>query len=619
MKHNKKFDLIVAGGGHAGVEAAQIASKRGLSVCLVSMDKKAVGRMSCNPAIGGVAKGQLVRELDMLGGVMGALADKSGLQYKMLNKSKGRSVWSPRAQIDKRVYESLVCKLVLGLKRLTFVEGEVISLQINNNVVAGVNLRDGSSISAAAVVLTCGTFLSGLIHIGSRKISAGRMGESPSCGITESLISLGFRTMRLKTGTPPRALKQSIDWTKTSEEYGDQSPVPFSLFTKKFKPKNEPCHKVRTNKPAHKIIQKNLSNSPMFSGEITAIGPRYCPSIEDKINRFSDQESHLLFLEPEWYLSDQIYINGFSTSLPEGVQLASLQKIPAFKNIQFLRPGYAIEYDCISPAQLKSTLESKHVGGLFFAGQINGTSGYEEASSQGIIAGINCVSYIKNQKPLVIKRSEGYIGVLIDDLITKDTNEPYRMFTSRAEHRMMLRYSNVDTRLYHHAKTHRLLSEKKLGALENRFSLRKKTLSATIGSIPKNKTGLFGLKQSLPINKYLKRPEASITQVLNILGKKPRLLGIESWAFNEVVEDIETDIKYEGYIKRHFAEIKKISKFENVPIDPGVNFTHFSGLSNEAKEKLSLVRPETFGQASRISGVTPADVSVLMVYLLPKT
>jgi len=619
VKHNKKFDLIVVGCGHAGVEAAQIASARGVSVCVVSMDKKAVGRMSCNPAIGGVAKGQLVRELDVLGGVMGSLADRSGLQYKMLNKSKGRSVWSPRAQIDKRVYEGLVRRFVFGLKGLFFVEGEVISLQIKNNAVCGVRLRGGTTISATSVILTCGTFLSGLIHIGNRKISAGRMGEAPSTGITESLASLGFQTMRLKTGTPPRVLKNSIDWTKTKTEFGDQHPVPFSLFTKNFQPKNEPCHTVRTNKHLHEIIRQNLNRSPMYSGEIKAAGPRYCPSIEDKIDRFSGQESHLLFLEPEWFLSDQIYINGFSTSLPEEVQLCSLQKIPAFKNIQFLRPGYAIEYDCISPSQLKSTLESKNISGLFFAGQINGTSGYEEASSQGIVAGINSVSYLKNKNPLIIKRSEGYIGVLIDDLITKDTKEPYRMFTSRAEYRLLLRYSNVETRLVRHAENHNLLSKRKLDVLEKRNSLRKKTTEATLDSIPNSKIGLFGLKHGLPINKYIKRPEAkNITKVLRSLDKLPKNSGVEGWVFNEVVEDIETNIKYEGYIQRHLAEIKKLSKNESVSISTNINYDRFSGLSNEAREKLNLVKPETLGQASRISGVSPADMSVLMVYLLPK-
>ena len=356
----------------------------------------------------------------------------------------------------------------------------------------------------------------------------------------------------------------------------------------------------------------------MFNGEIGAVGPRYCPSIEDKIHRFSNQPSHLLFLEPEWSSSDQIYINGFSTSLPENIQLASLRKIPAFKNVELLRPGYAIEYDCIPPSQLKSTLESKNIGGLFFAGQINGTSGYEEASSQGLIAGINSASFIKNKDPLIIKRSEGYIGVLIDDLITKDTKEPYRMFTSRAEYRMILRYSNVDTRLTLHAKNFSLLSKRKLGTLEERASLRKKIKKVAGRSITKSNIGSFNLKQGLPINQYVKRPEVGLHSVLKKLNMLPRGSGVDPLVYSEVLEDVETDIKYAGYIKRHELEINKLSKNESVTIDSSVNYSLFSGLSNEAKEKLTQVRPETFGQACRISGVSPADISALMVYLLPK-
>ena len=376
MKHNN-IDVVVVGGGHAGVEAANILSKLGLIVGLVSMDKKGLGRMSCNPAIGGVAKGQLVREVDLLGGLMAKIADLSGLQHKMLNKSKGRSVWSPRAQVDKRKYESLCSQLIFNSKNIIIIEGEVVSIGIVKNKITGVNLRDGTKILSRSVIVTCGTFLSGIIHIGDRKAPAGRMGEVRSEGITENLVSFGFRTMRLKTGTPPRALKSSIRWSKTTEEFGDKNPAPFSHFTEKFNPINEPCHTVRTNQSSHNVIEDNLDRSPMYSGEILATGPMYCPSIEDKIVRFSKQDSHLLFLEPEWFQSDQIYINGYSTSLPEEVQLESLRKIPAFKNVELLRPGYAIEYDCFPPSQLKASLESKEDSGLFFAGQINGTSGYE--------------------------------------------------------------------------------------------------------------------------------------------------------------------------------------------------------------------------------------------------
>ena len=612
----QKHDLIVVGGGHAGVEAANISSKIGCKTAIVTMDKNSIGRMSCNPAIGGVAKGQIVREIDILGGLMGKAADFSGLQFKTLNKSKGRSVWSPRAQTDKRVYERYVSNEILQNKKIEVVVGEVVSLVINRGGVEGVALRSGEKLFCKSVVITCGTFLSGVIHVGDRKILAGRMGESSSVGITEYLDSVGFKTMRLKTGTPPRALKSSIDWEKTSVDFGDKDPVPFSFFTRNFKPKNEPCHTVRTNKNAHDIIKTNSHLSPMYSGEITGVGPRYCPSIEDKVQRFSHHPSHLLFLEPEWENSDQIYINGFSTSLPEETQLNSLSQIEAFKNIEFLRPGYAIEYDCIVPSQLKLTLESKEVSGLFFAGQINGTSGYEEAAAQGLVAGVNSANYVLNKDPLRIKRSDGYIGVLIDDLITKDTEEPYRMFTSRAEYRMLLRYSNSETRLYESAKNHCLLSREEKTVIEKRFEDRKNIRKLTSQSIKSNYLDTFNIKQSLPIKDYIKRPEANLFATLKKTNLLPKTTKSEIWSFLEVVDDVETEIKYDGYIKRHLKEIEKFEKNENLKIDKNINFNEFHGLSLEARQKLSVVRPETFGQASRISGVSPADISTLMVYLL---
>ena len=614
MKHNN-IDVVVVGGGHAGVEAANILSKLGLIVGLVSMDKKGLGRMSCNPAIGGVAKGQLVREVDLLGGLMAKIADLSGLQHKMLNKSKGRSVWSPRAQVDKRKYESLCSQLIFNSKNIIIIEGEVVSIGIVKNKITGVNLRDGTKILSRSVIVTCGTFLSGIIHIGDRKAPAGRMGEVRSEGITENLVSFGFRTMRLKTGTPPRALKSSIRWSKTTEEFGDKNPAPFSHFTEKFNPINEPCHTVRTNQSSHNVIEDNLDRSPMYSGEILATGPRYCPSIEDKIVRFSKQDSHLLFLEPEWFQSDQIYINGYSTSLPEEVQLESLRKIPAFKNVELLRPGYAIEYDCFPPSQLKASLESKEVSGLFFAGQINGTSGYEEAAAQGIVSGINSAAYINGSKPLVVKRSEGYIGVLIDDLITKDTQEPYRMFTSRAEYRLMLRYSNVDSRLFPLAKKYFLLSKKEEETILNRLQLKNAVFNTIKESLPSEVLKPFNLKQKIKTKDYIKRPGVGLIPVLKKLNKTPKKNNVPSWCYNEVLNDVETDVKYEGYIKRHLSEIQKISQNENLPIDKNVDYSSYSGLSNEAIEKLSIVKPETFGQACRVSGVSPADISALMVYL----
>ena len=614
MKHNN-IDVVVVGGGHAGVEAANILSKLGLVVGLVSMDKKGLGRMSCNPAIGGVAKGQLVREVDLLGGLMAKIADLSGLQHKMLNKSKGRSVWSPRAQVDKRKYESLCSRLIFNSKNIIVIEGEVVSIGIVKNKITGVNLRDGTKILSRSVIVTCGTFLSGIIHIGDRKAPAGRMGEVRSEGITENLVSFGFRTMRLKTGTPPRALKSSIRWSKTTEEFGDKKPAPFSHFTEKFNPTNEPCHTVRTNQSSHNVIEDNLDRSPMYSGEILATGPRYCPSIEDKIVRFSKQDSHLLFLEPEWFKSDQIYINGYSTSLPEEVQLESLRKIPAFKNVELLRPGYAIEYDCFPPSQLKASLESKEVSGLFFAGQINGTSGYEEAAAQGIVSGINSAAYINGSEPLVVKRSEGYIGVLIDDLITKDTQEPYRMFTSRAEYRLMLRYSNVDSRLFPLAKKYFLLSKKEEETILNRLQLKNAVFNTIKESLPSEVLKSFNLKQKIKTKDYIKRPGVGLMPVLKKLNKTPKKNNVPRWCYNEVLNDVETDVKYEGYIKRHLSEIQKISQNENLPIDKNIDYSSYSGLSAEAIEKLSIVKPETFGQACRISGVSPADISALMVYL----
>ena len=615
MKQIKKIDVVIVGGGHAGVEASNIISKLGKKSLLVTMDISAIGRMSCNPAIGGVAKGQMVREIDMLGGLMGRVADTSGLQYKILNKSKGRSVWSPRAQVDKRVYEKNLSDHILNQKNSKVVEGEVVSIITKNNSVTSVVLRGGHTIKTRSIIITCGTFLSGTIHIGDRKIPAGRMGEVRSEGITENLTALGFKTMRLKTGTPPRVLRSSINWALLDKEYGDKDPVPFSHFTEKFSPPNEACYTIRTNDQCHSEINKNIHKSPMYSGEIDATGPRYCPSIEDKVKRFSKQPSHLLFLEPEWNKSDQIYINGFSTSLPESVQHKSLKHLRGFEDIEFLRPGYAIEYDCFFPSQLKATLETKDISGLFFAGQINGTSGYEEAASQGLLAGINSVKKIIGEEGVVIKRSEGYVGVLIDDLITKDTNEPYRMFTSRAEYRMMLRYSNADERLFKIAKNHNLLSEAELSLVRDRINTKDKLRELVCESLSNDSVKEFGLAQKMPIRDYIKRPSVSLFDILKRAGKIKNTEKPHSYTEKEAIEDVETEIKYGGYIKRHLREIEKINERDGLFIDGGLDYSSMSGLSSEAKEKLSSVRPQTLGQASRISGVSPSDITTLMIYL----
>ena len=619
---SNKFDVIVVGGGHAGAEAALASARLGVKTALVSQDKRAIARMSCNPAIGGLAKGQIVREIDVLGGIVGLAADHSGLQFKLLNRSKGRSVWSPRAQTDKRVYEKYVLTLLEISKNISIIEGEVIDVADDHDSISGVVLRNGEQLACYSVVVTCGTFLNGLIHIGNRKIPAGRMGESNSVGITESLVKRGIKTGRLKTGTPPRLFKETVNWEKLDIVVGDENPVPFSYRTKNFFPPNIPCHIAKTNSSCHDIIYNDIERAPLFSGDIFSKGPRYCPSIEDKIYRFAHHESHTLFLEPEWRNSDQIYVNGFASSLPEDVQLNALHQVPGLENVAFLRPGYAIEYDFFPPAQLKATLESKFINGLYFAGQVNGTSGYEEASGQGLVAGINAAKLVLKQKPLTLRRDEAYIGVLIDDLITKDTMEPYRMFTSRAEHRLLLRYSNADQRLAEKAKQYGLINDGFYDFLFNKIQATEQLVENLNESVRPNEINELlldidrsAIKHSQPAKQILKRPGIMLSHLPERFTKKIDLLNFDKHIIDEIHTEAETTIKYAGYIVRQYEQIERLRSQEKFSIPEDFDYLSINSLSNEAREKLDFVRPETLGQAMRVSGVTPADVGVLSVLL----
>ncbi len=617
------FDVIVVGGGHAGVEASLICAKLGISVSLVTISPGAIGRMSCNPSIGGLAKGQLVREIDVLGGIMGRVSDLSALQYKMLNRSKGRAVWSPRAQVDKRVYEKEVLHRVSLSGGLSVLRGEVVEINTSRGGVSGVVLLSGETLFCRALIITCGTFLNGLIHVGEQKTKAGRMGERHSRGITESLLSLGFCSSRLKTGTPPRIKTSSIDFSKCSVSVGDKDPSPFSHFTSAIASPDLPCYITKTNTVSHKIINKSMHLSPMFTGDVLGRGPRYCPSIEDKICRFPKRDEHYLYLEPEWHNSNQIYLNGFSTSLPLSTQITALRAVPALENLEILRPGYAIEYDFFPPSQLKTTLETKTISGLFLAGQINGTSGYEEAAGQGLVAGINAAMFVLNKKPLLLSREDSYLGVMLDDLTTKDTLEPYRMFTSRAEYRLLLRYSNAENRLIKHSEKHSLLTKKELSLLQKKTNLTRAIVSATCASLgPRalnrvlQKTGEPPVKQKKPIKDILKRPRVSIKDFKeSVLDEHLKDTTLFSPLAEEAVLEAETIVKYAGYIKRQKDQIKKLSSINKKKIPDNFNYKGVVGLSLEAKEKLSSIKPETLGQAMRISGVNPSDVAVLSVFL----
>jgi tRNA uridine 5-carboxymethylaminomethyl modification enzyme len=622
----KKYDIVVVGGGHAGIEAASAGARMGCSVALLTMDRFALGRMSCNPAIGGTAKGHLVREIDALGGVMGKIADKTGIQFRMLNKSKGPAVWSPRCQSDRKLYSEEAYKIINPTNNLEILEDSAIGVITENGKVIGVKTKSGEDILCKALVLSSGTFLNGLMHTGLTKTIGGRFGEQPALGITESLANQGFEYGRLKTGTPPRLKKDSINWEVLEEQPGDENPEPFSYQTEiskfPFLPQVS-CHITYTDQVVHKILEKGFAASPLFTGLIKGVGPRYCPSIEDKIVRFSDKERHQLFLEPEGLDSDLIYLNGFSSSLDAEIQYEALRKIPGLENVEMVRPGYAVEYDYFPPHQVDLTLETKLIEGLYFAGQINGTSGYEEAAAQGLVAGINAALKIQGKPEFVLKRSEAYIGVLIDDLVTKSTDEPYRMFTSRAEHRLLLRQDNADRRLMKYGNDLGLIDSELYGSVEDR----EKTIIGGLNYCQSQKyhareinefllkIGSNEIDSTETISKLCKRPEINLKQLLNFNGSMNDRIALDLLNDDKALEQVEIELKYEGYIHRQHEAVNKLEKYEDTKIPLNFDFTKIKHLSTEGREKLNKVKPRSIGQASRISGVTPSDISILLVYL----
>ncbi len=622
----RKFDVIVVGGGHAGVEAACASANMGCSVALLTMDRFAIGRMSCNPAIGGTAKGHLVREIDALGGMMGKIADRTGIQFRMLNKSKGPAVWSPRCQSDRKLYSEDAYRVVSAIPNLEIIEANVVDILTENKKISGVRTSEDDIINCNSLILSSGTFLNGLMHTGLTSTPGGRFGEKAALGITQSLINLGFETSRLKTGTPPRLKKDSINWNVLEEQPGDENPQPFSFQTDRsnfpFLPQVS-CFITYTDEIVHKILETGFSRSPMFTGVIKGVGPRYCPSIEDKIVRFADKKQHQLFLEPEGLDSDQIYLNGFSTSLPAEIQIEAMTKIKGLENVEMVRPGYAVEYDFFPPHQVDLTLETKLIEGLYFAGQINGTSGYEEAAAQGIVAGINAAAKIKGLPEFVLKRSEAYIGVLIDDLVTKSTEEPYRMFTSRAEHRLLLRQDNADLRLMNYAYKFGLISKN----LYEEVSQRRKIITQGVELFDKIKIHARDINPFLAskasseidstetISKLCKRPELSLKEILDLNGTNAIPLVKELYNDEYALEQVEIELKYDGYIKRQQEMVNKLEKYEATKIPLTLNYLSLKAISNEGREKLNKVKPRSIGQASRISGVSPSDISILLVYL----
>jgi tRNA uridine 5-carboxymethylaminomethyl modification enzyme len=617
-----KYDVIVVGAGHAGCEAAAAAANMGSKVLLITMNMQTIAQMSCNPAMGGIAKGQIVREIDALGGYSGIVTDKSMIQFRMLNRSKGPAMWSPRTQNDRMLFAATWREMLENTPNVDFYQDMVSSILIKNGTAYGVVTGMGNEIYASSVVVTSGTFLNGVIHIGEKRFGGGRVGEKAATGITEQLVELGFESDRLKTGTPPRIDGRSLDYSKMEEQQGDDEIVGFSfLETEKIKPAQQrSCHITYTSPEVHEILKTGFDRSPMFQGRIEGRGPRYCPSIEDKINRFADRDRHQLFVEPEGWNTYEIYVNGFSTSLPEDVQVKALKTVPGFENCRFFRPGYAIEYDYFPPTQLKYSLETKQIQNLFFAGQINGTTGYEEAACQGLMAGMNAHLKAKDLPPFILKRSDAYIGVLIDDLISKGTDEPYRMFTSRAEYRTLLRQDNADLRLTEMSYNLGFASQERMDKVtDKRNGVEKvKEILANFNVEADEINPYFTEIQSTSItdkqraNKIILRPNVALT---DMLGAVPRLAE-QLKAYNrETIEQAEIQIKYERYIEKEHEIVAKMSQLENMLIPDNLDFDKVHALSSEALQKFKKIRPTTLGQASRISGVNPSDVQILMVYM----